>query len=416
MKRWPSHIALVALVTATSLFCPAVPAQQSLSKQAFETLKTEVQAELDARYRAAQIIDEIFPGATVAVGLPDGRVAEFAIGFADVEQKVSMSCTSRMPSGSIGKTFVAAVSLSMVAEGSLDLDGKIAKWLGDEPWFQRLPNHDAITLRHLLNHSSGIIDHVFDPDSGFPEYFRQQLTHGNAESTVDPQQLVQFVLDRKPLFTSGGGFHYSDTGYILVGLIIEKASDSTYYQELTSRFLVPLGLSHTAPFTRRETAGLAQGYAPESLRLLGLPPKVLNDGLLVFDPSLEWTGGGLVTTSRDLARWTLALFGGRAINSQSLKEMLHSVAVPEQIADEATQTFGYGLGVSIAHTRHGVAYRHGGFFPGYNSLVIYYPKLDIALTMQINADKTEIEKHVDAIAEIVVRIVTDIDLQTAGNR
>ncbi len=217
------------------------------------------------------------------------------------------------------------------------------------------------------------------------------------------------------MFAAGEGFHYSDTGYILAGLIIEKASGSTYYEELASRFLRPLKLSRTTPFTRKDTEDLAQGYAPESRRLFGLPAKVLDDGIMVFDPSLEWTGGGLVTTSLDLVRWGIALFGGKAIGSHYLVEMLNSVAVPERVADQPGQTYGYGLGVSIVNTRFGIAYRHGGFFPGYNSLLAYYPEFGIAVAMQINADKTDLEEHFDAIVEIVVRIVTDNDLQTAEN-
>lgn len=228
----------------------------------FEKLRADIQDELDERYADAQNSDEAFPGATVAVGFSDGRVAGFSVGFSDVENRMAMSPDSRMPSGSIGKTFVAALVLSMVADGSLDLDGKISAWLGDEPWFERLPNRDTITLRHLLNHSSGIIDHVFDEDSGFSDYFREQLTGNSTKPAIDPRKLVQFALDREPLFAAGEGFHYSDTGYILVGLIIEKMSGSTYYQELNSRFLRPLNLSHTTPLTQKEVAGSGTRLCP----------------------------------------------------------------------------------------------------------------------------------------------------------
>lgn len=266
-------IGLIASVCILHGCAGSAVSDQTLSNEAFEQLRASIQDELDTRYTAAKNTEELFPGATAAVGLADGRVAVFSVGFSDVEKEVAMSPAARMPSVSIGKTFVAAVALSIVADGTLDLDARISTWLGGEPWFKRLPNKDALTLRHLLNHSGGIIDDVFDRESGFEDYFRKHLSCNNAECSIDPRKLVQFVLDRELLFAAGEGFHYSDTGYILVGLTIEKASGSTYYRELASRFLRPLKLSHTTPLTRREVAGLAQGYVPESRRLFGLPGK-----------------------------------------------------------------------------------------------------------------------------------------------
>ena len=159
----------------------------------------------------------------------------------------------------------------------LDLDGKISKWLGNEPWFYRLPNRNTITLRHLLNQSSGLIDHVFDTDSKFQSYLKDILLSGNIKRSIDPEKLVELVLDQKPLFAAGQGFHYSDTGYILVGMIIENASDSSYYEELTKRFLKPLDLTLTSPLNQQKNTGIAQGYAPKSQRLFGLPYKVIED-------------------------------------------------------------------------------------------------------------------------------------------
>lgn len=379
--------------------------EHNLSNDAFEKLKKDVQNELDARHKVAQMTDELFPGATVAFVLRDGRMAGFATGFSDIEEKTAMSTESRMPVGSIGKTFVAAVALSMVSDGTLDLDGKIINWLGDGPWFNRLPNHDMITLRHLLNHSSGLIDHVFDTGSGFQDYMKKQVILGNTERTIDPIELVQFILDKKPLFPVGEGFHYTDTGYILVGLIIEKASGSSYYEELSNRFLKPLNLKLTSPLNQRKTVGLAQGYAPKSQQLFGLPYEVVDAGAFVFDPSLEWTGGGVISNSQDLVRWTKALYEGKAISRPYLNEMLNSVASPEHGHDDLGRVYGYGLGVSIAKTKYGTTFRHGGFFPGYNSLLAYFPEHGIAVAMQMNSDSSKIEEHFDAIIKIIIKAI-----------
>lgn len=395
-RRLAPAILLLFLLQGAAL------ATERLSNDAFAELSQQVQTELARRYAAAQSSREVFPGATLAFGLPDGRVAAFATGFADIEKKLPMHPGSRMPSGSIGKTYVAAVALSLVDDGMLDLDGRIERWLGDEPWFGRLPNAETITLRHLLNHSSGIIDHVFDTGSGFRDYFREQLDRSDAGEAFDPRDMVQFVLDREPLFPAGEGFHYTDTGYLLVGMIIEKVSRSSYYEELADRLLVPLGLRQTTPLDQRRIAGIAQGYAPESQRLFGLPGKLVADGALVFDPSLEWTGGGLVTTAEDLVRWGMALFNGAAIDQPYVDQMLHSIATPEQHADDPERKYGYGLGIHVSHTPLGTAYRHGGFFPGYNSLLAYFPDSGIVVAMQINTDQSNIEEHFAAIAGIII--------------
>ena len=210
------------------------------------------------------------------------------------------------------------------------------------------------------------------------------------------------MLDREPLFPVGEGFHYSDTSYFLIGMIIEKASRSTYFNELARRLLVPLDLDQTTPLDQRVIAGIVQGHAPESERLFGLPDKVVADGVLLFDPSLEWTGGGLVTTSEDMVRWAVALFSGKVIRQQQVDRMLNSITRPDYFADAPDRRYGYGLGINVVHTSLGVAYRHGGFFPGYNSMLAYFPDAGITIAMQVNTDRSNIQEHLEAIASIVI--------------
>ncbi len=100
-------------------------------------------------------------GLSAAVRLPDGSVITETFGYADAESGLRLTPETLLPGGSTGKTFVAATVMSLVKDGVLELDGEISIWLGDEPWFERLPNHDDITLRMLLNHSSGMPDHIY---------------------------------------------------------------------------------------------------------------------------------------------------------------------------------------------------------------------------------------------------------------
>ena len=409
MTAVPTRRASASCRWLLALFCLIVPiagtaaaAAPELTDAQFDALLGRVQEQLELqRQQAIRDGDHLFPGATAAFVIADGRGARFATGVADIESGRVMPLGARMPAGSVGKTFVAALAVELAAEGTIDLDLPISRWLGDEPWFDRLPNHDRITLRHLLNHSSGLSDHVFAPDSGFEHYVMRWLTRPATGGHFDPVDLVRLVLDREPLFAPGAGFHYTDTGYILVGLVIEAATGAPYYAQLTERLLDPLDLTDTEPLDRRAYNGLVPGYAPEAEHRFGFPHKVANDGVFAFDPSLEWTGGGLLSSSKDLARWIRALFDGRAIGAHSVAEMLESTAaVPGR--ENEHQPAAYGLGIAIVETPFGTAYRHGGFFPGYNSMVAWYPRYRLAVALQINSDRSMIEDHFHALVRTIV--------------
>lgn len=145
------------------------------------------------------------------------------------------------------------------------------------------------------------------------------------------------------------------------------------------------------------------------------------DGTLDLDARIStwlgdkpWFKRRPVTTSLDLVRWGIALFGGKAIDSQYLHEMLSSIAKPEHDEGDPGRIYGDGPGVNIAKTKHAVAYRHGGFFPCYNSLLAYYPDHGIALAMQINTDRFRIQEHFESITAIVVSAVPKAESRHRG--
>ncbi len=368
---------------------------RTLSQDQVTELTTRFQTELDRLYEEAQATDEVFPGATAAFILPDGQVVGVATGYSDIEAKIPMTPDLRMPSGSIGKTYVAAVALSMALDGTLGLDDPIAEWLGDEPWFDRLPNGEDITLRMLLNHSGGLVDHAFD----VPEFQEAAASlAADPDRYFEPAELVEFVLDREPLFVAGHGFNYTDTGYIIVGMVLERASGSTYYEELGRRITEPLGLLNTLPQDTRTIRDLAQGYAVASADLFGMPTKVIADGRMVFHPLTEWTGGGLYNNPQDLVRWAKQLYEGDAFDQPYLGDLLGSVA-DGAFENDSNQ---YALGVAINVGYLGTSYGHSGFFPGYNSRVGYFPAHGVAVAMQINADRTRVGPHVETLARLVI--------------
>jgi D-alanyl-D-alanine carboxypeptidase len=370
LKRAAWLVILGGLVGAARPVAAADPA-------ALADLQVRFQAGLDELCKKYQL-----PGVTAAYALPDGTVETFASGLADKESGAAMTPSTRMLAGSVGKTFVAATVVALAQDGKLSLDDKVEKWLGHEPWFADLPNGPEITVRHLLMHRSGLADHVNNLQ--FALAVRQKIAAEGADPDFyfQPQELVAFVLKRKPLFPPGQGYAYTDTGYILLGLVIERAGGGPYYEQLQKRLLGPLRLGLTEPANKRDLANLAAGYLAAK-NPLGLPPKTLVDGQLRFNPANEWTGGGLVSNPGDLVRWAKALYEGRALARPYVDEL---VAIDPADKDKP---LAYGLGVFVSQDAMGTSYGHGGWFPGYLTYVAYYPAERVAVSAQVNTDVNE---------------------------
>ncbi len=330
-----------------------------------------------------------FPGATVAIAQPDGTVATAASGLADIEAGRPMTPETRMLAASIGKTFVAATVLALESEGRLGPADRLAEHLGDRPWFADLPNAESITIDHLLHHRSGLPDHPHLPE--FQAAAAARIAAGGAAFT--PQEVLSFVAGREPLFEAGTGWAYSDTGYILLGLVIEEVTGRSYYDVVQERFLDPLDLAGTVPSDRPDIAGLAVGYTvPQNP--FGLPERTADvSGRLVWDPGVEWSGGGLASTSQDLARWGHALFGGAAMEAPYLDRLLEGVPV----APDAPGIL-YGAGVAIyAETPRGPVYGHGGWIPAYVSSLRHYADHGVTVAFQINSDAGVVDDSSDLV-------------------
>ncbi|MBN1541928.1 beta-lactamase family protein, partial [candidate division KSB1 bacterium] len=223
-----------------------------------------------------------------------------------------------------------------------------------------------------------------------------------------PEQLVGSILDQQPLFAAGEGWSYSDTGYILVGLIIESVTGRRYEQQLAERFLQPLNLTRTEPSNRLQLSGLAAGY-PSTDRCFGLPPKTtLADGRMAWNPGIEWCGGGLVSNPQDLVRWAKALYEDCALPESYVHELLKKTAV-----DSERPNVGYGLGTAIVENPElGTVYGHKGWIPGYVSSLCYYAEKKSAIAVQINTDIGLLDS-LSALAEIEMRLARAV-LQAPG--
>ncbi len=311
-----------------------------------------------------------FPGLSFAIVNKDNGSAAFTSGFNDREKSILLKRSDRLLQGSVGKTYVSAIALQLIKERKINLDEKVSTYLGGFEWYSKIPNAPNITVRMLMNHTSGVMRYEFK------EKFTRDLTN-NPSKSWKPEELLSYILDEPGAFNAGEGWEYSDTNYILLGMIIEKVTGVKYYQLLQKSILQPLRLTNTLPSDKQKLDGLAQGYAGAENEF-GKKDKVIGDGgLFIINPQFEWTGGGIYSTAEDLAKWGKLLYGGKVIDTS----LLLSSAVPAKLGRDTK----YALGVIIRPTSLGIAYGHSGFFPGYMTELLYFPEHQISAAIQCNS-------------------------------
>ena len=290
---------------------------------------------------ADQLVADGVPG--VIIMTRRGRqVSHVVAGLADQATGQPMRPQDKVHIASITKTFVATVVLQLAAEGRLSLNDSVQRWL---PGVVTGPGyHPAqITIRQLLQHTSGI-----------PDYLNDTALFGNLqnlrpyEETWQPLQLVDIALGLGP---PAHGWMYSNTNYILLGMIIQQVTGQSPVTEISRRILAPLGLRATSfPLTSTQIpAPYAHGYYG--------PADVTN----LINPSLAWTSGAMISDVDDVARFYRALLTGRLLAPAQLREMLAAIPVDDigELFDEY-----YGLGIYRVQLSCGPAWGHDGGWPG----------------------------------------------------
>jgi D-alanyl-D-alanine carboxypeptidase len=305
-------------------------------------------AQPSLRQLARGIADVGSPGAVVLVRDGSGTRAGVA-GFANLRTRERLRADHAFRVGSITKTFVATVVLQLAAEGVLRLDDPVARWLPG-----LVPNGEAITLRHLLNHTSGIYNYTDDP-ALLRAFVRNRL------EVWTPAALVALATKHQPMFAPGTSWGYSNTGYILLGLVVERATGTTVAEQLRRRIFEPLGLTRTSlPDAPTLAPPFARGYLRPGNGLIPTPGGRPAD-VTLWSPSWAWAAGALVSTGGDLARFYGALLGGELLPRVQLDAM--KTTVPVFVSPEA-----YGLGLTSVRVRCGHAWGHGGAVFGYTAL------------------------------------------------
>jgi D-alanyl-D-alanine carboxypeptidase len=257
--------------------------------------------------------------------------------------------------GSATKTFVATVVLQLVGQGRLSLDDTVAQWL---PGVVSGNGNDGnkITIRELLQHTSGLYDYTGD----FPELDSTANFLADRYTTYTPAQLVAIAMQHAPYFAPGAGWEYSNTDYVLLGMIINRATGHSWQDEVDTNIIKPLGLRNTViPGTSPTLPGPhLDGYSD-----FGSGPAI---NVTAFNPSAADAAGDMISTTADLTTFYTALMRGRLLPPAQLAEMETTVPAPELAVIFPGIRYGLGL-MWIPLSCGGGYFGHGGDIPGYST-------------------------------------------------
>jgi D-alanyl-D-alanine carboxypeptidase len=270
--------------------------------------------------------------------------------------------------GSATKTYVASLVLLLVEDGTLSLDDPVSRWIPD------VPGGDAVEIEHLLHHTSGIYNYTSDPS-----YLADSLSR----RPYEPRQLLDIAFAYPPSFAPGeaGRWEYSNTNYVLLGMIVESATGQDVASLLRERILTPIGADATF-FAGSEPL---QGEVAYGESFLG------TDGATFLDPSAAWCAGNVVASIGDLVDWTEAR-GNGSFHSAAMQAVLtKGVPTPPSPATPWRQEFRYGAGIvmvdATALNGNGPAMGHGGDTVGYHTLAYYFPDKHATIAVIVDSDK-----------------------------
>jgi CubicO group peptidase (beta-lactamase class C family) len=271
-------------------------------------------------------------------------------GYANLEWEIPNSTTTKFRLGSITKQFTAASILLLEERGKLKVEDPVKKHMADAPaaW-------DKITIFHLLTHTSGIPSFT-----SFPDYRTSEAT------PATPESLVARFRDKPLEFQPGEKWNYSNSGYVLLGYLIEKISGQSYSEFVQQNIFTPLGM---------KDSGYDSNFAVIAHRAAGYAPGTngpVNAGFIHM--TIPFSAGALYSTTEDLMRWEEGLFGGKLLSPASLAKM----------TTPFKQDYAFGLAVSTNHGHKVI--EHGGGIEGFNTQLSYYPddKLIVAVLGNLN--------------------------------
>lgn len=340
----------------------------------------ELQAVLDRAITKAAI-----PGASVTIAWPDGRTWTGTGGLADVATARPVTPDTAFAVASMSKTFTAALILRLVEDGKLSLDDRVA------PLLPGMKVGGTITIRMLLDHTSGLADFFFGPGI-------DKALLADRGVTWTAARALRYVGPRRSL--PGKGWNYSNTNYLLLGLIAERVGDAPFAVQIRERFLDPLGLTGAYVQAVEAPPGpLTRGYRFEGAGK-AFPPIDLSDGTDVrpFTSVVTAAGaaGNLAATTQDLARWAQALYGGAVLRPETLQAAVDDA----ELTARYNRAAGYGLGVQVTRIGTHRALGHSGRMLGFRGELRYLPDEGVAIAILTNQSRADVHRIVIALLEI----------------
>jgi CubicO group peptidase (beta-lactamase class C family) len=323
-------------------------------------------------YVATQMQRLHIPGVSLAI-VRDGRVIKAqGYGFANLELKAPATKETVYEIGSNTKQFTAAAIMMLVEEGKIHLDDSITKYFPEAPEAWR-----GITIRHLLTHTSGIQNHVAVPH--WLDVFKTNLAY---ETAPLRDELLKMFFKLPLEFQPGETWAYDNTGYYLLGIVIEKASAKSYWQFLGARIFKPLGMSATRSTDPQPIVpNRASGYEWKNDHFENRP---------VLLPAIAFSAGSLLSTAEDMAKWDAALYAEKLLTKSSLDQIWTAAATN----DKAPMPFNYGFGWFVDSYHGHRLVQHSGGTPGFSSAI--YRFIDDKLTIIILTNHSD--RIVDQLA------------------
>ncbi|MFF7455103.1 serine hydrolase domain-containing protein [Kitasatospora sp. NPDC008115] len=321
----------------------------TLAPAAVAAPRSGVDAQAELR---AFIADGSSTAAFAEVRQDGRRIWRGAAGTSDLATGQPVRSDGRFRIGSVTKAFVSTVVLQLVAEGRLRLDDPVERHLPG-----LVPNGDAISVRQLLNHTSGLFDYLEDPQFFFrDEASLRDWVHGASRwQDYRPEQLAAVGVAHAPYFAPGQGWRYSNTNYVLAGMLIRKLTGNSWQREVERRIVRPLHLDDTA-FPGSET-GVRGPHAHAYAKLAEGPADITR-----LNPTVADAAGNGISTPADLNRFHTALFGGKLLRPAEQAELKRTVPTGSGHSS-------YGLGVAQADFGCGPLWGHDGGIPGWGTLL-----------------------------------------------
>ncbi len=300
-------------------------------------------------------------GVSVGIARKGQVIVAKAYGLADVELDVPANKDTMFRIGSVTKQFTSAAIVRFVEQGKLTLDDDISKFLPDFPM-----QGNTVTIRHLLNHTSGIPSYTDLGDEWF-KLIPMELTH---------DEMLALVKNKPFDFKPGEKHKYNNTGYYMLGMIIEKVSGTSpnagdYAQHMQDEFFKPLGLERTCyGFNTPIIKNRAKGYGA----INGVIENAPHLGM-----SQPFAAGSLLSTGEDLVKWSMALASGKVVTPGSYALMTTPTILP------SGEKVPYGFGLEVGEFEGRRCIRHGGGIHGFNSMLMYVPDDDVHVAVICNS-------------------------------